>query len=53
MPKARDRVGKKISHLMKKEGMPQKQAVAAALNMEREGRIGPRGGYRRKAKKGR
>lgn len=40
-------VSRKISHLVRKEGKPQKQAVAMALNMKREGRLGPRGGYRR------
>ena len=30
------RVGAKVSHLMKKEGVTQKQAVAMALNMEEE-----------------
>lgn len=43
----RNAVSRKISHLMRKEGKPQKQAVAMALNMKREGRLGPRGGYRR------
>ena len=45
--KKNSRVSKKISHLVK-EGTPQKQAVAMALNMEREGRITDSGGYRRK-----
>ncbi len=44
-------VGKKISKLMKKEGKPQKQAVAMALNMKREGRLTPGGGYRRAGRK--
>ena len=43
----RNAVSRKISHLVKSEGTPQKQAVAMALNMERQGRLGPRGGYRR------
>lgn len=59
MPKAktpskpgRQRVSAKIKHMMKEEGMPQKQAVAAALHMEEKGRLGPKGGYRRvKSKK--
>jgi hypothetical protein len=42
----RGRVSAKISHL-RGEGEPQKKAVAMALNMERAGRLGPRGGYRR------
>lgn len=40
------RVSKKIRKL-KAEGTPQKQAVATALNMEREGRITQSGGYKR------
>ena len=43
-------VGYKISKL-RKEGMPQKQAVAVALSMEQSGRLGPRGGYKRVKKK--
>lgn len=41
------RVGKKISKL-RHEGKPEKQAVAMALNMEREGRLTESGGYKRK-----
>jgi hypothetical protein len=53
MPKMKGRsrgkaVSAKISKLVKKEGMPQKRAVATALNMSRAGRLGPKGGYRRK-----
>lgn len=40
------RVGKKIKKLMH-EGKPQKQAVAAALEMKRQHKLGPKGGYRR------
>ena len=40
-------VSKKISHLVKSEGKPQKQAVAMALNMQREGRLTKEGGYKR------
>lgn len=43
-------VGKKISHLME-EGKPQKQSVAMAMNMMREGRLTKEGGYIRKGKK--
>jgi len=44
-----ERVSKKISHLVH-EGMPHKQAIATALNMEREHRITKSGGYKRKRK---
>lgn len=43
-------VSKKIAHL-RHEGVPQKQAVAEALSMERAGRLTPEGGYIRKGKK--
>lgn len=45
MKKGKDAVGKKISKLVH-EGKPQKQAVATALNMEREGRLTSGGGYK-------
>ena len=43
------RVGKKISKL-RHEGKPEDQAVAMALNMEREHRLTEGGGYKRKGK---
>lgn len=43
-------VSKKIAHMVR-EGKPQKQAVAIALNMKREGRLTKEGGYRRVMKK--
>jgi hypothetical protein len=46
MAKTSKRVSAKIRRLMK-EGMPQEQAVATALSMERAGRLGPKGKYRR------
>lgn len=49
--KKSDRVSKKISHLKSKEKMPQKQAVATALNMEKEGRLTKDGKYKKKGKK--
>lgn len=49
--KKNDRVSKKISHLKSKEGMPQDQAVATALNMEKEGRLTKSGKYKKKGKK--
>jgi hypothetical protein len=45
LDKSSDAVGKKISKLVH-EGKPQKQAVATALNMEREHRLTPSGGYK-------
>ncbi len=44
------RVSAKISHL-REEGVPEKKAVATALNMERAGRLGPKGGYKRGKKR--
>ena len=44
------RVGRKIRKL-KREGKPQKQAVAIALDLERRGRIGPKGGLVRRRKR--
>ena len=41
------RVSKKISKL-KHEGKPQDQAVATAINMEKEHRLTESGGYKRK-----
>ena len=46
-----DRVSKKISHLKSKEKMSQKQAVATALNMEKEGRLTKGGKYKKRGKK--
>ena len=46
MAKRGTAVSQKISKLVR-EGKPQKQAVAMALNMKREGRLGSRGGYQR------
>jgi hypothetical protein len=43
-------VSKKISKLSH-EGYPQKQAVAIALSMKREGRLTKSGGYKRKRRK--
>lgn len=40
------RVSAKI-RVLRREGVPEKQAVAEALSMRRAGRLGPRGGYRR------
>lgn len=46
MGKAETAVSNKISTLVH-EGKPQKQAVAMALNMKREGHLGPKGGYKK------
>lgn len=44
---AQGRVSAKISHLAKTEPtMPPKQRVAMALSMEREHRLGAKGGYK-------
>lgn len=43
------RVSAKVSKLMH-EGKPQKQAVAMSMSMERAGRLGEKGGYKRKKK---
>jgi hypothetical protein len=50
MPKKRTKVSEKISKLVKSEGVPQKQAVAMALSMERAGRLRKGGKYIRKKK---
>ncbi len=49
--KGKTAVGKKISKLVRDEGMPQKQAVATALEMERRGRLTSEGEYQRVKKK--
>ncbi len=41
-----ERASKKISKLVR-EGKSQDQAVATALNMERKGKLGPKGGYKK------
>lgn len=44
---AQARVSAKISHLHKTEpGMPHKQHIAMAMEMEREHRLGPKGAYK-------
>ena len=43
--KKENKVSKKISHLKNKEKKPHKQAVAMALNMEKEGRLTKDGKY--------
>lgn len=47
---SRDDVSEKIS-VLRHEGTPEKQAVAMAINMKREGRLGPHGEYRRAKKR--
>ena len=44
-------ISAKISKLVK-EGHTRKQAVAMAMSMQRSGRLGPKGGYKRKRKRG-
>lgn len=44
MAKKTNAASKKISHL-RHEGVPQKQAVAEALSMQRAGRLTKSGGY--------
>ena len=46
------RASRKISKL-RREGVPEDQAVATALNMERKGRLTPTGGYKRVGRRGR
>lgn len=48
-PAGQRRVSAKIAHL-RDEGKSAKQAAGAAFGMEREGRLGPRGGYHPKKK---
>ena len=43
-----DRVSKKIAHLKSTEDIPQKQAVAMAINMDKEGRLTKDGKYKKK-----
>lgn len=50
MRKKRDRVSKKIS-ILRHEGVPQDQAVAESLSMERAHRLTPEGGYKRVGRK--
>ena len=52
MKKKKSRVGMKISKL-RNEGVAQDQAVGESMGMEKEGRIGKRGGYRRGKRKAR
>lgn len=44
------RIGAKIS-VLEHEHIPHKQAIAMAINMEREHRLGPNGQYIRKGNK--
>lgn len=44
--KLREAASLKIKKLIR-EGYPQKRAVAAALKMASQGKLGPRGGYKR------
>ena len=46
-----DTTSDEISHLRRDKGMPERQAVAAALNMARKGRFGKR--EQRKARRSR
>jgi len=46
-----DRVSKKISHLESEEDIPHDQAVAMAINMDKEGRLTQSGEYKKKGKK--
>ena len=41
------RASKKIAKLIR-EGKPKKQAVAAGINMAKKGKVGPKGGYKKK-----
>ena len=46
---AQGRVSAKIAHL-RREGKSAKEAAGAAYGMERKGRLGPHGGYKRSKK---
>ena len=48
--KKNTRVSEKIS-LLRHEGVPQDQAIAESLSMERSGRLGRHGQYHRKGRK--
>jgi len=48
---AKKRIGAKIGHLIKQEGKTPKQAAGAAYAMEREGRLGKGGKYKKVKKK--
>jgi hypothetical protein len=45
------RVSKKIGILISKEKMSPKQAAAVAYSMEKSGRLGAHGGYKKRKKK--
>ena len=42
-------IGKKLAKLAR-EGKPKKQAYAIAKNMEKKGKLGPKGGYKKSKK---
>jgi len=48
--RSRKRVSEKISYL-RHEGVPEKQAIAESLSMERSGRLGRHGVYHRKGRR--
>ena len=50
MSEKNKRVSEKIS-LLRREGVPEKQAVAESLSMERKHRLGRHGVYHRKKRK--
>lgn len=49
MSERNKRISEKLS-LLRREGEPQKKAVAMAINMEKSHRLGRHGAYRRAAK---
>lgn len=50
---AQERVSAKIRHLRREEGLSTKESAGKAYGMERAGRLGPKGAYRKVHRGGR